>query len=223
MGTSPGPVRIVGAGLTLLIGLWGVLSIVAAYETYKTRTEAEQFLKELARLEVGKTTLDQMRPLITKYHGVWRRPPSPSLSSYPDLTPCGRGAPQVEFMFDNRWARLILLASRNYFSASLIFRDNRLCYRSASLVRVSADHDANIAKVSEYEEGRRSPRFELDITPSRAFTNLTSAATSTERTAAYAVNLDCLARLRGCRDTQEMVPIIWRIWNATDPSKKGPP
>jgi hypothetical protein len=40
---------------------------------------------------------------------------------------------------------------------------------------------------------------------------MTAAATAEQRAAAYSINLDCLTKLRGCRDTMEMAPAIWRL------------
>ncbi len=194
-------------GFILLVGLWGVLAILAAYETYTTRNEAGDFLADLMQLQVGKSSFDQVAPLIAIYHGEWRRyPPVPPGEM--DVTPCGSGARIVEFVFENRWIHWGLFAPQTTFFADIDLKDNCVCFRSMGLITTAGGFHG--VQVQEFREGRISRSFEVGLNLYRTLITMTAAATTAQRTAAYSVNLDCLTRLRGCRDTREMAPTVWQ-------------
>jgi hypothetical protein len=195
-------------GLIALVGVWGMLALLAAYETYATRNEAEQFLAELVRLRVGESTFDQVAPLIAIYHGKWLRS-RPLAPGEPDVTPCGYPYRQVEFVFQNRWLHWVLFAPRTTFGASLQLKDGRVCFRSVGMITTAGG--VRGVDVNEFREGRMPWPFSPVLNLWEMPVTMTTAATAAQRAAAYSLNLDCLTKLRGCRDTREMAPAVWRL------------
>jgi hypothetical protein len=195
-------------GLVLLVGAWGVLAEFAVYKTRETRLEAEQFLSEFIRLRVGESTDVRVDPLIETYHGNWWRS-RPLEVGEPDMTPCGHPFSQVDFAFENRWLHRVLFAPRTTFYASIQLKDNRVCFRSMGMTTTAGGW--HIVDVGEYREGRMPWPFSPVHNLWRMPVTMTAAATDAQRAAAYSINLDCLTKLRGCHDTREMAPAIWRL------------
>jgi len=196
--------------LILLVGIWGLLAILAAYETRRTRNEAEEFLAELVRLRVGESTFDQVAPLITTYHGEWWRP-RPLAPDERDVTPCAYPYRQVEFVFENRWLHWVLFAPRTLFDGGVHIKDNRVCFRSMGIITTAGGIRG--VSVDEFREGRKARPFSVVVLNDfETLVTMTAAATAVQRAAAYSINLDCLTKLRGCRHTMEMAPAIWRLY-----------
>jgi hypothetical protein len=192
----------------LLVVAWGLLAFLAAYETIRTRKQAEEFRAELARLRVGESTLDQVMPLIATYHGEWWRPRPLALDER-DVTPCGYPYRQVEFKFENRWLHWVLFAPRTRFGGGVHLKDNRVCFRSMGMITTAGGIRG--VNVNESREGREAHPFARLLNPWKTVVIMTAAATIEQRTAAYSFNLDCLTNLRGCPDAMEMAPAIWRL------------
>jgi hypothetical protein len=195
-------------GLLILLAAWGVLADFAVYKTRETGLEAEQFLSEFVRLRVGESTVDRVAPLIETYHGEWwqSRPLEPG---EPDMTPCGHPFSQVDFVFENRWLHRVLFAPRTIFDASIQLKDNRVCFRSAGMITTAGGVRA--MHVDEFREGRLPWPFKAVLNLWNMPVSMTAAATDAQRAAAYSINLDCLTKLRGCHDTREIAPAIWRL------------
>ncbi len=208
MATSRALILNLTKGFLMVIAVWGALAILAAYETYNMRKQAEEFLTELERLNVGESAFDQVAPLIAIYHGHWWR--SRSLApSESDVTPCGYPYRQVEFVFENRWLHWVLFAPRTAFNASLHLKDDRVCFRSAGMITTAGG--LRVVHITESREGRFPWPFSPVLNHWKTLVTMTAAATTEQRAAAYSFNLDCLTSLRGCPDAREMAPSVWRL------------
>ena len=174
------------------------------HKTHRARTEAGKFLTALMQIQVGQATMHQVRPLVREWGGKWRAARTSSRS------PCGGGASVVDFIFDNRWAHWFLFAPLTSFDADLYVKENSVCFRSVELVTM-AGHSASAAYVSESRKSPLPVPFSVSLNPANSGVAMDAGATPQERTAAYAINLDCLTKLRGCRDTREMAPAMWEI------------
>jgi len=190
-------------GLLLLVAAWALLGAVALYWTHKTRIEAGDFLRDLAQLEIGKSELGEVTPLVDKYHGKWRKSTTSGAGS-----PCGQGASVVDFMFENRWLHWSLFAPLTGFSGTIYVKDNRVCFRSMGMV-IFVDGIAGV-HVQEFRESPVLRPFSARLNPVKTIVTLDVGATTEERGAAFSLNLDCLTKLRGCRDAREMAPALWK-------------
>ena len=195
-------------GLIVLVGAWGVLAEFAVYKTRETRLEAEQFLSEFVRLRVGESTVERVAPLIEIYHGSWWRS-RPLEPGERDMTPCGHPFSQVEFVFENRWLQWVLLSPRTAFDATIQLKDDRVCFRSMGMTTTAGGW--HIVDVGEFRRGRMPWPFNPQVNLWKMLVTMTAAATDAQRAAAYSINLDCLSKLRGCHDTREMAPALWRL------------
>jgi RHS repeat-associated protein len=197
----------VSLGFLVFLAGWALLAAIALYRTHKTRIEAGEFLGDLVQLQVGKSELRQVTPLVSKYHGVWRKGTTRGAGS-----PCGVGASVVDFTFENRWLRWFLFASFTRFGATIYVKDNCVCLRSMGIF-TAVDGVIGVYASFHVSEFRESPfprPFSVHLNPRSTLITMDVRATTAERTAAYAVNLDCLAKLRGCKDTREIVPAMWQ-------------
>ena len=105
------------AATLVLMGIWAVAAGWSVRETRSGRIQAERFLTEVVQLQVGTSTVEQVAPLVMKFHAEWKPtnaplvlPPSFMHSVLCCLrmshgTSSGMPGPscRVDFLFDNRW------------------------------------------------------------------------------------------------------------------------
>jgi len=201
---------IIVRGLVALVVVWAALGVVAVYKTRKVRTDAGEFLKDFTQLQVGKATLDEVRPLVDGYHGEWR-----TYGLFPPAC-CGPGSKMAEFVFDNHWQHWFFFTPLTVLGADIGINGNGVCDRSMSLFTVTKAPLG--VSVHEFPEGEQPGLFHSRLNIFKTIVTLTVSASSAQRTAAYSVNLDCLTKLRGCRDAREMAPATWQNSREVAPS-----
>jgi len=205
------------------VGIWGVAAGWSVCETRSARIQAERFLAEVAQLHVGTSTVSQVTPLATKYHGhvvprdarIDFSPPSIMRSALSLLRVSGTtaaGSPgascRVNFRFDNRWQHWFCFSPLTEFGATVSIRDNVVDHLSFGLQAFLPGPSDCVVLIREYRKGQRDSAFSPRVNPALVILSLTPEATPAQRTAAYSINIGCLTKLRGCRDTREMAPAI---------------
>lgn len=189
-------------GSMALIVVWASLAAIALERTRNARIEAEQCLKEVTELEVGRAGPDKVTLLVNKYHGTWR-----AYGPFPPAC-CGPASKIAEFVFDNHWEHWTVFNCRTRFVVDIGVNRNGVCDRSVSLLKV-AEAPVGIL-VQEYPDAESNPSFYARLNLFKTITTLTGSATPVQRAAAYWINLDCLSKLTGCRDAREMAPGVWQ-------------
>ena len=193
----------VGKAVVLICALWTTLVGVATYKAHATKVKAEHFLANLRHLEVGNSTMQDVREPADEYGGKWHR----GLTSH-DVPPCGSGASVVDFVFENLWMHWLVRAPLTRFSATIYLKDDLMCFRTAGIFDTAGGFAG--FDVQEFRESPLPGSFRLHLNPFKTIITMTVAATPSQRMAAYSINLDCLTKLRGCRDTREMAPEVWQ-------------
>jgi len=188
-------------GVTAVV-LWGVLAVVAASKTQSIAIEAEQFVRDCSQLEVGRATISDVTPLLTKYHGAWRMyGPAPPAC-------CGTGSRVAEFVFSNTWQQWVLLTRRTQFVGTIGVNDKGVCDRALSLI-VFTQSPFGIL-VHEFASDEQPTPFLTQLNSFKTITTLTAAAPPAQRVAAYAINLDCLTKPTQCRNARDLAPGVWQ-------------
>lgn len=118
------------------------------------------------------------------------------------------GASVVDFVYVNRWLHWFLFAPLTRFGATIYVKDNCVCDRSVGMFTTAGGFTGVL--VTEFRERPFLRPFTSVLNPVKVLVTMDARATPPERTAAYSINLDCLTKLRGCRDTREMDPAIWQ-------------
>jgi len=198
---------LITAALALIV-IWALLGALLIYRLHRTRLQAERFLISFKTLEVGRSRINEVSSLATKYHGAWRSRPTSGAGS-----PCGDGASVVEFVFDNYLLHKFYGYSMTRFDATIYVKDSLVCFRSISMDTVVHGVDGMYDGVF-VEEFRRTP-FSAPFSAGRldhveVSVTMDVRAPADARDAALTFNLDCLTKVRGCRDTEEIAPAIWR-------------
>lgn len=213
--------RLIAAAL-VLVGIWIVAAGWSVHETRLVRIQAERFLAEVSQLQVGISTVSQVTPLATGYHGdVVPRDASPDfppslmrsvLSLFRVSRSTASGIPgascRVDFLFDNRWQHWLCFSPFTRFGATVSVRDNVVDHLSVGLQTFRNGASDCVVDIREYCKGQRASTFSSRVNPVLVILSLTPEATPAQRAAAYSINTGCLTKLRGCRDTREMAPAI---------------
>lgn len=216
--TTGSVLRKAAGTLAILVGVWILLVLFAVHKAMEARIEAEEFLVEAMKLEVGKSKLDQVVPLVSAYHGRWRRKApysGPPLAF--DPSPCGPNSFAFEFAFDNRWLHWFLFSPRTTFVGTIEVANGIVCFRSMGFYAIFSNHAAN-SHVQEFESGRLRDAFSSQLTRVGTSVSLTAAATAAQRMRAYSFNLACLSSLQGCRNSKDLAPGIWENSHEVGPA-----
>jgi len=216
--------RLVAACL-VLVGIWIVAAGWSIHQTRSVRRQAERFLAEVIQLQVGTSTVSQVTPLATKYHGdVVPRDATPDFSppsimrSVLSLFRVSGGSAsgivgtscRVDFRFDNRWQHWLCFSPLTRFGATLLIRDSVVDHLSLGLQTILSGPSDCVVLIREYHKGQRDSGFPSRADPAVVIVSLSPEATPAQRAAAYSISLGCLTKLRGCRDTSEMAPAVPR-------------
>jgi len=191
------------AGLLGLLACWALLAPLALYRTHKAKTEATDFSRDFMKLQVQKSGLDEITSLVRKYDGKWRNHTVTAPGS-----PCGGGASVADFVFDNAWLHWFFLAPRTQFSATVYVKSDRVCFRSLGIW--DTVHGFTGVGIEEFAESLPLGSFRSSLMLPKAIIVMDIRAPAEARAAAYSLNLNCLAKLRGCQDAREMAPAIWQ-------------
>jgi len=200
------------AGMLAPLAAWAILATVAVYRTHEARIEADDFSREFVKLQVQKSGIDVVTSLVRKYHGSWRDYATPSNSE----SPCGGNAEIADFIFDNTWLHRLFLAPLTEYSATIYVKSDCVCFRSLGIwdtvERFTGVH------IQEFSEAPAMHSFYSRLMLPKAVIVMDTHAPAEARAAAFSLNLDCLTKLRGCQDTREMAPAIWKNSHRVGPT-----
>ena len=185
-------------GAALLLSL---LLICALGKAYRARAKGNAFLSDVRQLRVGQSTYDDVLRIKTKYEG---RPWSEDKA-------CDRDQCIVNFSFDNKWLYHFGLVPGTMFIGGLTVRQGTLVRIDLAL-QSNPTFDAMMEEISAepnvlaYEVGGK----QLISRPAYTYVwaHITSAASQDERQKVYAFNLKCLTKWGGCKDSNELLPIL---------------
>ena len=187
--------RFIICSLALIIAV-PALAIVQAFAA---RSDANQFLADVKKLRVGKSSLVDLNTLSAKYRTY----------ATPDGIECNQKLCTVFFYFGNKWLARIGLSAASRFGGGITAQEGTIskidlalmtdAAYSASVVEVLATPNSTPYKV----EGRIATFGTTDFTLT---VRLTSGASEELRRKAYNFNLSCLTKLEGCKNAREMLP-----------------
>jgi hypothetical protein len=184
------------AGLLFLI-----LLACALGQAYRARAMANAFLSDVRELRVGQSTYDDVLRIRTNYKN----------RSSVEASECDQNLCTLDFSFDNRWLYHFGLVRGSRFTGSLRVNKGVLVRVRLSLLS-DPRNDAMTEEVpaapdlSAYEVGGK--KLNSGQGYSYVWAQITSAASTDERQRAYAFNLACLTKWGGCKDSNELLPIL---------------
>ncbi|MGH9554493.1 MAG: hypothetical protein ACRD2Y_01605 [Terriglobales bacterium] len=190
--------------VSLIIGaLAGVLAIVTPFGI-ETRRQAEQFLRDAERLEIGRSTFSDVEILAHKYGG----------KIYPGDQECSPEKCRFHFEFENYWLHKIGLAPRTRLFAEVTVSAGRVASRTTSFELGTGPAFYSV-DVLEWPKQPTDEHYRVSLQRSgnirwRAHIRLTPEATPEQRDRAYRFNLDCLSRFFGCTDSADLLPSVWQ-------------
>jgi hypothetical protein len=179
------------------------LAIFITVRVHASRNRAEEFLRDISRLQVGKTGYRDAEAMLAPYrHHL----------SYSDR--CTPEHCLILFVFKNTWLRWLHLAPAANFGGTFVFENDVLVARITLLGQGDCagrvTESTSFAEPSNPENPDFSIRLERDQTghPQNATVELTPNATALQRQQAYNVNLGCLSKIGGCM-ADELLPSVW--------------
>lgn len=192
------------ATISIVFGLAVIAAILfTARHTTQNRDRAKAFLREASALQLRVSTLTQVQQLVSRYGGL----AEPGTC---DLRGCS-----YFFSFDNGWLRRLHLAPQTRFSCTLGVSGGVLDYRRVFLTsgNTSAVFGAFVEEQLSPPKGISEPfyisrQWEKSGERWRVHVAVTPDATAEERRIAYALNLNCLSKLGGCKDAQQLLPSV---------------
>ncbi len=208
--------RYVKLAMAAALATAAILTDTWGYRITSNRLQAESFFGEALRLEIGKASADDALSLVKssghRTDGGFAR----CLSGVPDCV----GTVYFENYYDNPWPFRLHLATPMAFLCRLDIENHKLLARSFEIVRAE---DPNIgAFVREAVTTQLWPTEALH-TPEEKYFRISGGYPSGYlgvlitpdvpidlRKLAYGFNFSCLARLRGCKTPQEMLPVLSR-------------
>jgi hypothetical protein len=178
-----------------------VLGVLAIWSANRTRRQAEHFLRDFVSLEVGKSRLEDLRRLAEQHGGTEAVVP-------PELAPagCAPDCRTFSFWFESLWLHRLGLGPATAVVAGLQTGGGRLLSR-AIIIESTAEWDSAV-DVSEDLSSRSGKSYSIRFRSMRPrwCVEFTPEAPAELRRQAFAVNLNCLSRIRGCKTKEEILP-----------------
>lgn len=188
----------IGIGVLLVLGAW----LAAAH---KTRVAAE-LLSAIKALPVGIASYEDAVLLKSRFQGVTGQN-------------CGPEACSIAFIIDNRSMNRLGLAPPTRLTADLEVRNDRVTIIAVRLGVQSGRNpgDEFQANLWELASGLSKDDFQLSFSHGgpgfrqwRATAHITPRASRAERDLAFNLNLSCLHKFGGCKDSEQIVPKWWQ-------------
>jgi len=201
--------------VSIIFVVFLILLACAEGQAYRARQFANAILSDVRKLRVGQSTYDDVSKVWANYK---------SRSSI-EGNGCDRIQCILDFSSENKWLYDFGLVPGARFAASLTVRQGVLIKISISLTsdpHYIATTDETLAdpNVSAFVVGGKrlisSPRY------SYVWARITSAASPDQRQQAYAFNLTCLTKWGGCKDSNQLLPILKPLSEA-DGTVPSPP
>jgi hypothetical protein len=169
------------------------------------RNKAEEFLRDATALQLRLATQGQVQRLMERSGG------------HIEPSTCDSKGCAYFVRFENSWLRMLHLAPRTQFTATLGMVDGVLGYRRVFLTSGNTSSEFG-AFVQEWLISPKGPEafhvsgaFVGSGTPYRVFIDLTPDATPEQHRAAYALNLECLSKFGGCENARQLLPSVsWK-------------
>jgi hypothetical protein len=199
--------------------LFGITAVVAAFAvaliaaTLNTKRNAEALLSELEHVQVGQAGSEEVQAIATRFS-------SHVLKGSGSCTPTECN---LTLGFENAWLRRLHLAPATTFGAVLLVRSGRVYYLNAAMALYSRSEVIS-ASTTLSEEDYAQPAYSvvtrrgLDNHPWQALVHLTPEATASQHKLAFLFNLACLDKIGGCKDSSDLLPMIWRQGQASGAS-----
>ncbi len=190
--------------MQFVIVLVGIVITIAgvsiAIITRNERTLAIRFLADITSMTVGADESSRVASLFTRY------------DKQAIIHTCEAQHCTYAFEFTNKWLYRIHLAPLIRLTCTIVVTGERLESRYCELS--SGDGNAATSALVWEKPTWESQRQELWVNRTwsdglwRVQIRLTPAASSSQRTLAYSLNLDCLSRIGGCKGAKELLPTI---------------
>lgn len=207
--------KIIFAILAAAAAIFLTLLSAAFAQAYRAREFGNEFLSDARNLRVGQSTYEDVLRIRAKYR-------SRSLN---DLGSCDQNSCETGFSGGNKWLYHLGLVPGAVFIGGLTVRQGVLVKISATYA-CNPGYDANTEEtvggspVSAYEV--RHKQAVSALVYKSIWVHITSAATPAQRERAYAYNLSCLTKLGGCKDANEILPLLRKLTEANRPPPPPP-
>jgi len=208
----PRGLQLIKRALVLLLFITAVLVAFALFSAARTREQAQTFLGQLLRLEVGHSTFVDVNELADRFHGE-----SFGVGSLPPL--CSPEYGRFSFSIVSNWQGILRVGPRRAVIANVEIARDRLRLRYVALafhgdkyLEVFADEriawqSGEDVRVVQRENNLPSIGFELSPT-----------APASVRSLAFNFNLTCLDWLKGCKSPDEVLPALKTYGKAIEES-----
>jgi hypothetical protein len=192
--------KVLSLFLALFLITIALCSGIVYWRTLHNKHSAEAALSDARMLIVGVSAFADAQRLSDQYDRYLKHSPQS----------CNQNQCDLFFSFDNKWLNATKLAPGTLFTISIAVKDDKV--RCVALLmsndrggKVYVEQFPSGARISAYQiEGKIQtvPPWHSDLIAVR----FTPDASSVQKDSALGLNLDCLAKLRGCRDAEEMLP-----------------
>jgi hypothetical protein len=203
-------VLVVEASILLLAGL--ITFVVLWARTVRQRDRAEEFLQEVTKLEVGKSTFLEAQLLTRKYGGI------PWYTTSEDMR-CTFQWCELRFVFENRPLTSARLVRYVELIGTVSVKDGVVWGREIDYGRENGrvhQSEYDVIERPLWREDRLSHgqherglwRLKVDASgiPSVVVVRLGLSSSADQRKRAYSFDLSCLAKLWGCDSPPAMFP-----------------
>jgi hypothetical protein len=202
--------RLLIPGVVLLFA--SVFAVILLYLTINSpRRDFERFLKQVATVEIGKTTLEDWREQMA-------RAQISSLASYCKQLDCASG-----IRTENKLLYKLRLAPRSIVDASVGFKNGLaseiyIIFEIAEKNETGEWHDGKgvVVRQSTDRPTPCHPHYDLSMKPRAgsgerlwASVGMDPCVLPEERAKALAINTACLTRLGGCKTVEAILPQVF--------------
>ncbi len=191
--------------LSGLIAAMGLMVLAAILTARETRKKAERCLQAVLNLELGQGKFEEAQRLKNEFGGI---------DNTPGANRCTPKSCNLIFPFDNRWLHWLHLAPLTEFVVGLGVRDGHVIGRG--LGYISYAEGGGWYSVEESLARPAKKNFDIHVfpdakgLPAKVLVDFTTAASPGERQLAYAINLECLSKLRECKDARKVLGPVWQ-------------
>jgi hypothetical protein len=177
---------------------------VLAWVSIRTVHEASLFFEEMQRLSPDTLTNNDAKRLADRFHSYM----------LPQQQECTDAECEYGFRFDNSVLAALKLAPYLRLNGGIKLENGKLALLGAVFHQYpEPQFDVSVL---EFRSAPELPSFnarlvERNDAPNFITVKMTGAAQPNERKAAFTFNTNCLARLRGCRSLEQIVPELFQI------------
>lgn len=190
--------KILCAVAVIVIGAY----LVCIGITFRSRNAAALLLRDFEHIKLGETKIADIRTMAAAYNRY----------RMASANPCSDSECTIVFRFDNRWLSRATFGSLTGLMCQIHTQNGRAVWLSAVM---TSDAPA-VASVQEALPAINSVPFDVAGKAlgggarhmSLIDVRMTPQASSDEEHAAFAFDLSCLTKVRGCKYSEEMLPLV---------------